>query len=267
MNSSTEPPYPPLPTNTAPPASVNPSPSAQPQQRVVPLPQSRPMLTYAFLGINIIIFLADQLLGGQLTVLGAKANPEIANGEYWRLITPIFLHANLLHLGFNSYFLYVMGPRVEGAFGNVRFLLIYLLAGISGAVLSFILSVNPSIGASGALFGLLGALLAMLYRNRSVLAGTRERIMSILQVVGINLLIGLSPGIDNWGHVGGLIGGLVIGWFASPQYLVRWDIGEVRLEDKSSIVSAVNASLLFGVLLGGVVMLVILMRHGAFPTL
>jgi rhomboid protease GluP len=246
---------------------VNPSPSAQPQQRVVPLPQSRPLLTYAFLGINIIIFLADQLLGGQLTVLGAKANPEIANGEYWRLITPIFLHANLLHLGFNSYFLYVMGPRVEGAFGNVRFLLIYLLAGISGAVLSFILSVNPSIGASGALFGLLGALLAMLYRNRSVLAGTRERIMSILQVVGINLLIGLSPGIDNWGHVGGLIGGLVIGWFASPQYLVRWDIGEVRLEDKSSIVSAVNASLLFGVLLGGVVMLVILMRHGAFPTL
>lgn len=233
----------------------------------MPLPLSRPLLTYAFLGINIIIFLADQLLGGQLTVLGAKANPEIANGEYWRLITPIFLHANLLHLGFNSYFLFVMGPRVEGAFGNVRFLLIYLLAGISGAVLSFILSVNPSIGASGALFGLLGALLAMLYRNRSVLAGTRERIMSILQVVGINLLIGLSPGIDNWGHVGGLIGGLVIGWFASPQYLVRWDIGEVRLEDKSSIMSAVNASLLFGVVLGGVVMLVILIRQGAFSTL
>jgi rhomboid protease GluP len=229
---------------------------------LAPIPLSQPLLTYILLGLNIILFMVDWAMGYQLSAWGAKENFRIANGEYWRLITPMFLHVNLIHLGLNSYSLYIIGPRVEGSYGHLRFMVIYLLSGVSGVVLSFMLGRYVSVGASGALFGLIGALLTMLYRNRNTLANTRERIISILQVIGINLVIGLGSSIDNWGHIGGLIGGLVLGWFSSPQYSVRMDINEVKLEDKSTITNTIYVSLLFSIFLSGVVMLVIMTQYG-----
>ena len=182
------------------------------------------------MGINILVFLADMGLRitgygfqgvGPLTLIGAKDNQAIVRGEYWRLITPLFLHGGILHLGLNRYFLYIVGRLVERAFGTARFLAIYLLSGIAGVVASFAFSHFDSIGASGALFGLVGAWVPLLYRNRHVLANTRQQIRRIVQVIAINLLIGLAPGIDNWAHLGGLVSGLALGWFASPLYVVR----------------------------------------------
>lgn len=214
-----------------------------PQQRIA-IPRSKPYLTYTLLGINIIVFLVDMLLGGQLIALGGKLNPAIIAGEYWRFITPIFLHAGIIHLGFNSYFLYIVGPQVEGTFGTLRFALVYFVAGLAGSVASYALTPNPqipSIGASGALFGVIGALIPFMYLNKDVLSGARQRIMSIAQVIGINLLIGLAPGIDNWGHIGGLLGGLAVAFFATPRYVKKASIEKSPLvEDSNYLVYSVE---------------------------
>lgn len=147
----------------------------------------------------------------------------------------MFLHGGILHIGFNSYFLYIIGPQVERAFGSFRFAALYFLSGISGVIFSFAFNRAPSIGASGALFGLIGALIPFLYRNRALLVDTRRRILSILQVIGINLLIGLAPGIDNWGHLGGLLAGLGLAWVTTPLYQVRPGAEDtIIVEDKST---------------------------------
>jgi len=213
--------------------------------------------TYVLLVINIVVFLVDIVTGGgkqpgMLTNLGAKDNAAILAGQYWRFITPVFLHWGLLHIGFNSYFLYIIGPQVERAFGWVRFMIIYLLAGLAGSIASFALTNGLSVGASGALFGLIGALIPFFYRNRGILAGTRRRIVSVAEVIGINLLIGLSPGIDNWAHVGGLIAGLAAAWFMTPLYTLKPDglIGDdIRVEDQSSPAGAVAAGTSIGAIL------------------
>lgn len=210
------------------------------QRQRIAVPTSKPYLTHILLGINIFVFLVDMLLGGSLIALGGKLNPAIIAGEYWRFITPIFLHGGLLHLGFNSYFLYIVGPQVEGTFGTVRFALVYFVAGLAGSVASYALTPNPeipSIGASGALFGVIGALIPFMLLNQDVLSGTRQRVMSIAQVIGINLLIGLAPGIDNWGHIGGLLGGMAVAFFASPRYVKKASIEQNPLVEGSNYIS------------------------------
>jgi membrane associated rhomboid family serine protease len=237
---------------------------AEPARRVE-FPQSKPILTYALLGINLAVFLADTALNGQLTQLGAKDNAAIMAGEIWRFITPMFLHGGWLHIGVNSYSLYIIGPQVERYFGHRRFAAIYLLSGIAGVIASFTFSQFPSIGASGAIFGLIGALLPLLYRNRGVLADTRRRMISIVEVIVINLLIGLMPLIDDWAHVGGLIGGLALAWFATPLYKVFMDVdGSIRVKDQSSGSAAWLAMLLLGTIIGGGVYMEILFRKGLF---
>jgi rhomboid protease GluP len=215
------------------PASV----SVQPPMRRIAVPQHPPVLTYVLLAINIIAFGIDSLMGGQLTYLGAKINEAIVAGEYWRLVTPMFLHGGLLHIGFNSYFLYIIGPQIERTFGTWRFAAVYLLSGITGVMLSFAFSPVPSIGASSALFGLIGALLPFLYFNRSVLANPQGRMRSVIQVIVINLVIGFLPGsnIDNLGHLGGLLGGVILAALIAPRYVVKADFDSTpRVEDRSS---------------------------------
>lgn len=219
------------------PPPPDPQQSIPPQQPVGPrveFPRSQPILTYTLLGINIVVFLIDMVSGGRLTELGAKSNPDILAGQIWRFVTPMFLHGGLLHIGTNSYFLYLVGPRLEQMFGRARFAAIYLLAGIGGAVVSFALTPEPSIGASGALFGIIGAWIPLLYRNRKVLAHPERQIRRIVEVIGLNLLIGLLPGIDNWAHLGGLLAGLALGWVASPRYQLTFvDASSVKVEDSS----------------------------------
>lgn len=194
-------------------------------------------VTTAILVINILIYLImAAVTGGSilqsllymndigvLVAFGAKTNELLRQGEWFRLITPIFLHGGLLHLASNSYAIYAIGPLVEKLYGSARYLLLYLLAGVGGVIGSFIGSRGgsqtvPGVGASGAIFGLFGALLVVGYKYRNELPPRfRQSIKSgILPVIVINLFIGFSiPFIDNAAHIGGLVTGALLA-FAIP---------------------------------------------------
>ena len=210
------------------------------QQTRVQLPDRKPLVTIILLVLTISIYgaqlLSDQLLGYDLpAVLGLKSNELILSGQYWRLFTPMFLHGSVLHLGFNMYALYILGSRMERFFGPYRFLGLYLLAGITGNIFSFIFTTSPSLGSSTAVFGLLGAEGVFIYQHQKLFgAQSRTALRQIIQVAAINLLIGLSPGIDNWGHVGGLIGGGIFAGLCGPLFQVRGDPPELRLENTRS---------------------------------
>jgi rhomboid protease GluP len=231
--------------------------------RRLELPHSPPIFTYILIGVNILIFVIDSLTGRMLTIAGAKENFAILQGEYWRFITPMFLHGGLLHIGLNCYFLYNVGPQVERSFGHFRFLAIYFLCGLAASIASFALSPNPSVGASGALFGLIGALLPLLYRNRQVLANTSRRIGGILQVIVINLIFGFTvPRIDNWAHIGGLLAGLALAWLTTPRYVVRLALtGEAeRIDDETSTAIALVWFGITGLILVGLAFALIRLR-------
>ncbi len=160
-----------------------------------------------------VFFLTFIASGGKLdgiTLLNFGANfaPLVKSGgvEVLRLITSTFLHANLLHLLFNMYSLYIIGTQLENYVGKWKFLGIYFISGVSGSLLSCIFSNNISVGASGAIFGLLGAILYFGYHYRLYLGSVLKN--QIIPLIIINLSIGfLSSGIDNAAHIGGLIGG------------------------------------------------------------
>jgi rhomboid protease GluP len=175
-----------------------------------------------FLVINLLVFLSTWFLGPDLVLgLGAKDNLAIVRGEVWRLLTAVFLHVDLFHIGFNSYALLIFGPQVERRYGRGRFLLIYLLGGLAGSAFSFLLSPNPSVGASGAIFGLIGVVGAYLFRYRDRLAAGRARLTNIVSVIAYNLIYGfIVARVDNWAHIGGLAAGLAMGWLMAPRYQV-----------------------------------------------
>ena len=218
-----------------PPPPAQPAPERSPIRRVE-VAQITPFLSYTILVINVVVFLADVLLGHQLTDLGAKDNTMIVQGELWRLFTPMFLHAGPIHLAVNSYSLYLIGPRVERNFGHFRFLALYFLSGIASTIASFAFGPYRSIGASGALFGLIGALIPMFYVNRKVFANTRQQITRIMVVIAFNLFYGVSAGgIDNWAHIGGLVSGVALAWPTAPRYVLRLiTMDTARLDDESS---------------------------------
>lgn len=176
----------------------------------------KPILTYGLIAINILVYLAlvlyERTSGisyGQLIIqFGAKVNNLILEGEYWRFITPIFLHGSLMHLLVNCYSLYIIGSLVERLYGRGRFITSYLIAGILGNLCSFLFVPGPSVGASGAIFGLMGILLYFGLERPlqfKVYFGS-----SIITTILINLVYGFSStGIDNFAHLGGLIGGFL----------------------------------------------------------
>jgi rhomboid protease GluP len=179
----------------------------------------RTVTAYALFGLNIIIFLMMTFAGGSenpatMLAFGVKSNFEINNGEVWRFITPIFLHIGLLHLAFNSYALWIVGPQVEKLYGSARFLLLYMLTGIAGVAASYWYHPNiPSAGASGAIFGLFGVLLVFSFKYRKTIPEFFSRALGkgVLMTVGINLVIGfMIPQVDNSAHIGGLIAGGVL---------------------------------------------------------
>jgi rhomboid protease GluP len=190
------------------------------------------------LAVNLLVFGSAWLLGRDLILgMGAKINQAILASEVWRLGTAMFLHVDLLHIGFNSYALLAFGLQVERPYGRPRFLLMYCLSGLTGSALSFLLSPHPSVGASGAIFGLVGVTGAYLYRYRDRLIAGRARLGNILSIVAYNLIYGfLVPAVDNWAHIGGLLAGLTLGWFLAPRYqTVRPDpLGPPQLVDRGS---------------------------------
>ncbi len=211
----------------------------RPQSIQVSAPIVKPYLTYVLLGVTVFAYLlqlaGQYLLGLDLvTVLGLKVNDYIRQGELWRFITPAFLHGSILHIGFNMYALYIYGRGLEARFGHGRFLLLYFLSAFAGNVLSFLLTPNPSLGASTAIFGLIAAEGAFLLQNRQILGRQVNRsLMNLLYIAVINLLIGFTTvGVDNFGHIGGLLGGLAFTWFGGPRWKVEGIYPSLRLVDE-----------------------------------
>lgn len=205
----------------------------------VDLPRVKPYLTYTLLVVTVGAYLlqlaGSYLLGTDIvTLLGFKANVLIRAGQVWRLITPAFLHGSILHIGFNMYALFIFGRGLESRYGHGRFLLLYLLSAFAGNVFSFLFTTANSLGASTAIFGLLGAEGVFLLQNRKMLGPRAGRsLMNLFYMAAINLAFGFTTtGVDNFGHIGGLLGGLVFAWFGGPRWKVEGMSPYYRLVDE-----------------------------------
>ena len=200
-----------------------PLPDVQTYRYAPPAPQHEPepvpYVVYTLMGVNILIFLLTGLSGGlgntnlaTLDRYGMLYAPEVWQGQWWRLLTAMFLHGGLMHIAFNMWALRNLGKDLEFIYGRAAFLVLYLGAGWMGSLasLAFAHDLEGSVGASGAIFGLAGAWLAIALRRRSYFQSFGGQVLTI---VIINLFIGYSPGshIDNNGHLGGLVGGFILG--------------------------------------------------------
>jgi rhomboid protease GluP len=193
-----------------------------------------PIATYSLIAINILvgvlIYLYSSKSGISYTQLlydfGAKVTDKIIAGEYYRFITPIFLHAGVTHLLINCFSLYAVGTSVEIIYGKGKFLVVYMVAGIMGNVASFVFSPSWGVGASGAIFGLLGALLYFGIERPTLFKKLFG--YNILVTIVINLVYGFSTtGIDNFAHIGGLIGGFLALGMISKAEKPRWYLNRI----------------------------------------
>ena len=197
----------------------------------------QPIVTYIIIAICILLYIIMEIFGNgstnNITLLkfGANLDVLVKNGEYYRLFTSIFLHIGIMHLLCNMYSLYIIGREVESLFGKVKYIIIFILSGIFGSILSIAFSHNViSAGASGAIFGLLGALLYFGMHYRTYLGEALVR--SIIPILIINLIIGfLSPGIDMAAHIGGFVGGILVSMM-------------VGIPDKSKTKDIINGTIL-----------------------
>src|SRR5271168_3706279 len=200
-----------------------------PFQRVEAAPWSREqsssmVVTQAIFGINVAVFIAmllagvsmlDNPAGQDLVHWGANYGPLTVSGQWWRLLTCVFVHGGLLHIGFNMWCLWSLGRLAESVYGHWTFAVVYLISGLSASLASLIWNPNIlSVGASGAIFGIAGALIASFYLGefsmpRAALSGT---LRSVVVFVGYNLFFGaVIARTDNAAHIGGLLMGLLLG--------------------------------------------------------
>ena len=185
--------------------------------------QKRSIFTYVivtlcvlmyFLSLIVSNFSFETLLNGftvdVLIRMGANNALLLKHYEVWRLITYMFLHGSLIHLLVNMYSLLIVGRQIESFFGKWKFLVIYLVSGLAGGLLSAALNGTiTSVGASGAIFGLLGSMLYFGFHFRTYFGQNLN--MKIIPVIAVNLVIGfMLPNIDNWCHLGGLAGGFLV---------------------------------------------------------
>ena len=147
------------------------------------------------------------LSANNLLKYGANYQGYVQSGEWYRLFSCIFVHASILHLLLNMYAFKIIGSQVESFLGKIKFIVVFIVSGLIGSLFSAILTKSVSVGASGAIFGVLGSLLYFAYHYRLILGNSLK--YEILPVVIFNLLIGLFiPGVDVWAHIGGLVGGI-----------------------------------------------------------
>lgn len=188
----------------------------------------RPMVTYTLIGINLAVFLVQFSVGINAVAgdYGMWPVGIAVGGEWWRLVTAAFLHGSFLHIAFNMYVLFALGPTLERILGHSRYLILYVLAAIGGGVASYVFSDmrTVSVGASGAIFGLMGAL---------VVAGRRLRydVTQVLVLLGINVVIGfIASGVDWRAHLGGLITGAIVAAIMvlpSPRHRMAVQVGGI----------------------------------------
>jgi rhomboid protease GluP len=251
----------PTPYETTPPPAV-------PGGQTVLRPVYRPYVTYTLIGICVLVYLLQLSTQTLLRVdipayWGVKDNSLIMQGQIWRLITPMFLHGSIIHIGFNMYALFYIGPTLERFYGRRRYLGLFILSGFAGNVISFMFSQNPSLGSSTSIFGLLGAEGVLIYQNREIFGNTARRALSqVVMVAVVNLIIGLSPGIDNWGHIGGLLGGTLFAWFGGPLLQKQGLFPPYTLMDARGNREAILAGTGVGALFFFLTIAVMFMRRG-----
>jgi membrane associated rhomboid family serine protease len=186
------------------------------RQRVrmaMPRPRTTPVVTYGLIAANVLVYLVTVAQGAGINSPGGRLfakfilfGPFVANGDWWRLLTTAFLHANLLHLGLNMLALYWLGSAVELFLGPLRYFALYIVSGLAGSAGALVVdAMQPTVGASGAIFGIMGALLIIEYQQTGQLAGQAA------SLIAINLIFSFAiPGISYGGHIGGLIGGVLV---------------------------------------------------------
>jgi membrane associated rhomboid family serine protease len=181
--------------------------------RRVPQGRTDALVTRALIALNVIVYLITAVQGNGINNPGGTLfakfwldAPDVAQGGWWRLITAAFLHASILHIGFNMYVLYAIGSHVEQYLGRARFLALYLVAGLAGSAGALVLTpLSVTVGASGAIFGMLGAWLIIEWQTTGRLAG------NAMTWIVINLALSFAiANISIGGHVGGLIGGILV---------------------------------------------------------
>ena len=194
-------------------------------------------VTYILMGLCFLMYIVTLIMGSSnviYLILGANYTPLVKNGEIFRLITYAFLHGSIIHLLVNMYSLFIVGRQIENNFGKVRLLIIYFISALSGGLLSALFSDGISIGASVAIFGLLGALLYFGLHFRLYL--TDALISKIIPIIILNLLIGFTvTGIDNACHIGGLIGG----------FLASMAVGVPEVENKKDRINGIILLLIY----------------------
>ena len=196
---------------------------AEPPHHAEQLPDSpgspARLLSDSIIVANVIIFVL-QILNPNVTLFGAKVNELIDQGQVWRFVTAAFLHGSPAHLFVNMLSLHSLGPVTEWTCGRERFAVIYMVAAVMGNLASYLGDDNPSLGASGAIFGLAGALAVYFWRNRRLFGSRFDGLQRRLWfIIALNLGTGLVlPQIDEWGHLGGLVGGAAVAYLLGPKY-------------------------------------------------
>ena len=177
------------------------------------------------IAINFIVYIITMLpyIGDEVFYTGMSVNYLIQDGQWWRIITSMFIHADFMHVLFNMFSLFLFGPELEKIAGKMRFLTIYFLAGIFGNVATLVLQAGnyASVGASGAIYGIFGAFAALVYYTRHTMPQLKQ---VILPLVVISVIITfISPNINVTGHIGGLVTGFLLGLsYFSPKNIIRW---------------------------------------------
>lgn len=184
------------------------------------------LLTYTIMAVNVVVFLLMEFNGGSKNIytlldFGAvQRDFVVKGGQYYRMFTAMFLHIGIEHLAFNSLSLYIFGVRAERYFGKTKFLILYVLSGIAGSALTVLTSSAICAGASGAIFGLIGAILALTQISKGLVDGLNFQ--SLVALVAVNIIFGiLTPNIGNAAHIGGLIAGYALGFLMIKMQLRR----------------------------------------------
>lgn len=178
----------------------------------------KPIITYIFMCISILLFLLSIFESSNFVIFyfGAQSS-FVQNMQLYRLLTSLFVHIDIIHLIFNMYALYIIGAQLEDFYGKINYALIYLISGVIGTLLSITLFDGFTIGASGSIFGLLGALVYFGYFHRVYLGNVIKT--QVIPLIIINLIIGfVISGIDNAAHIGGLIGGVSVAMAVGVKY-------------------------------------------------
>lgn len=185
-----------------------------------------PFLIMMLIAANVGIFLAELSRGAlesqeAIIAAGALSREHVLAGEAWRLLSATFLHGSFMHILGNCIVLYIVGMACEHAMGSGKVFIVYLFSGLCGSLLSFSMSAGPSVGASGAIFGVIGSVIVFMYRYKDSFYVRDNRIGFVLAVWAV-YTIGqgfFTPYIDNFAHIGGFLGGMLITFFLKPRLL------------------------------------------------